>query len=163
MCIRDSILTFSWNSAGSSSNANIAPGDVLFEAVVYASKDETAQNALQLSSQLTPAYAFDKNLTTYNLTLDFGKEASDEFVVFQNQPNPFSDETLIGFNLPESSEVTLAVFDLAGKRVLESVGAFNQGFNTFKINGSNLGQSGVYHYRLTSEFGNQTRKLILTK
>lgn len=153
------VMTFSWNG-----NANIAPGDVLFEVTVYASEEQTAQSALQISSQLAAATAFDKNLNQYNLDLDFGiEEASEEFIVFQNTPNPFTDETVIGFNLPEGSNVTLTVFDLSGKRVFENTGAFAAGYNTFEIDGTKFGQSGVYHYRLTSDFGNQTRKFVLVK
>jgi len=128
------VLTFSWNG-----NANVAPGDVLFEVTVYSSEEQTAQGALQLSSQC------------------------EEFIVFQNTPNPFTDETVIGFNLPEGSNVTLTVFDLSGKRVFENTGAFAAGYNTFEIDGTKFGQSGVYHYRLTSDFGNQTRKFVLVK
>jgi hypothetical protein len=40
------------------------------------------------------------------------------FSLSQNFPNPFNSETVIRFALPEPGEVELAVYNLAGQRVV---------------------------------------------
>jgi hypothetical protein len=85
----------------------------------------------------------------------------------QNYPNPFNPETGIRYSLPHNSNVTLAVFDLTGRRVvtLES-GPKTAGQYLVRWDGRNSKgnrvASGVYFYRLeaTSPAGTMT---VLTK
>ncbi|MCI0699249.1 S8 family serine peptidase [candidate division KSB1 bacterium] len=71
----------------------------------------------------------------------------------QNYPNPFNPETNIRYELPHNGNVTLAVFDLTGRRVatLES-GPKVAGQHLVRWNGRNSKgarvPSGVYFYRL---------------
>ena len=43
--------------------------------------------------------------------------ANSSFVLYQNQPNPFSEQTRIGFDMPRASNATLSVYDLNSKLV----------------------------------------------
>ncbi len=66
----------------------------------------------------------------------------------QNYPNPFNPSTNIQFSVPQTSYVTLEVYNLVGERVgvlvSEQLGA---GTYNYDWNASNL-TSGVYFYRL---------------
>jgi hypothetical protein len=76
---------------------------------------------------------------------DAGAEA---FTLEQNAPNPFSDETSIGFTLPEASEVSLTVHDTFGRVVVEvAKGRVGAGQHRYRVQMSAL-PSGVYSYRL---------------
>lgn len=68
-----------------------------------------------------------------------------------NAPNPFRGRTMVSFDLPEASEVTLTVFDVMGRQVMNlDAGTMTPGTNqTIEIDGSALA-SGVYVYRLTA-------------
>lgn len=81
----------------------------------------------------------------------------------QNWPNPFNPTTVIRFQLPESSEVRLEVYDLLGRRVATlSDGMMQAGAHTVNFDASGL-SSGVYVYRLESTSGVLTRKMTLLK
>jgi hypothetical protein len=43
------------------------------------------------------------------------------FVLFQNYPNPFNPETIISWQLEESSHVTLRIFDMLGRIIVTLV------------------------------------------
>ncbi len=71
--------------------------------------------------------------------------------LFQNNPNPFKDQTVISFSLPIASQATLTIYDMNG-RVLKVVdGNYYQGLNEVSINRSDLGGSGVKYYTLRSQ------------
>ena len=71
----------------------------------------------------------------------------------QSYPNPFNSETVIRFEMREKQEVELAVYNLAGQRLVHLVeGSREAGVHTVRWNGRNeRGRelaSGVYVYRL---------------
>ncbi len=42
----------------------------------------------------------------------------NEFSLSQNYPNPFNPSTIIEFSLPQSSEVSLKIYDMLGKEIV---------------------------------------------
>ena len=97
----------------------------------------------------------------FELNINFleNKEASDEFQVFQNYPNPFTGSTIIGFNLPQKMEVTIAIHNAQGKKVAITQKEFAKGLNQFEFNRTDLG-TGVFYYTISAgEFSKTTRML----
>jgi hypothetical protein len=81
----------------------------------------------------------------------------------QNYPNPFNPVTTITYRLPSPGRVTLAVYDVKGRRVDTLVDALRPaGEHTVTWRADGLG-SGVYLYRLRTEQGTLTRKCLLSK
>ncbi len=68
----------------------------------------------------------------------------------QNYPNPFNPSTTIQFGLPEPAEVTLALYDMLGRRVMTIARQdYQAGRHKLTLNASALA-SGAYIYRLTA-------------
>ena len=91
-----------------------------------------------------------------------------ELVLHQNYPNPFNPETTIRFVLPRRSEVTLSVYNVLGQRVRELVSETRPaGVYEVRWDGtSGSGEpaaSGVYFYRLETDLGSESRKMVLIK
>lgn len=94
---------------------------------------------------------------------ELNEDMPAEFGLSQNYPNPFNPSTNISFDLPQSSNVTLEVFDMMGKRVATLVnGRVSAGSHQVTFNATNLA-SGIYIYRLNAGSFVQTRKLTLIK
>ncbi len=85
------------------------------------------------------------------------------------QPNPFNPMTTISFNLPERSNVKLAIFDLAGRlvRTLISGDQFESGYHEVEWNGKSNGgipaAGGVYLYKLDAGQYSDTKRMTLLK
>jgi hypothetical protein len=85
------------------------------------------------------------------------------FRLAQNYPNPFNPETTIEFSLAETSMATLAVHDLAGRRVATLVeGLLERGTHSVVFDAGAL-PSGVYIYALTTGTGSLSQKMVLIK
>ena len=85
------------------------------------------------------------------------------YVLSQNYPNPFNPTTTINFSLNKPSRVKLIVFDILGRKITTLVDGFKySGSYSIVFNGSNL-SSGIYIYCLITDYGNQIKKLVLTK
>ncbi len=90
-------------------------------------------------------------------------EVPDEVDLSQNYPNPFNPITTIEFALPEDADISLEVFDVTGRHVMElTSGRYSAGYHTVSFDGSQL-SSGVYIYRLTHGQEVITRQMMLMK
>ena len=126
----------------------------------------TAQTNGQLSEQLslldrpTAIEAYNQNGELMEVQLIFTKlSGAEEFDLFQNQPNPFYDKTMIGFYLPGDSEVQLIIRDEAG-RVLKTVKENRKaGRNTIQLDKEDL-TNGFIYYQLSSKFGTKVKKMV---
>lgn len=92
------------------------------------------------------------------------------FKLFQNYPNPFNPLTNIVFDLPEESQVSLVIYDLAGRPVWEmpnNNSVMSSGKYTVQWNGTNMGNvqvaTGIYFIRFITPKYNQTQKVIFMK
>lgn len=86
-----------------------------------------------------------------------------EFAMLQNYPNPFNPSTTIRFDVPEQTFVTLKIYDITGREVVELVSdEFNPGIYTVEWNAQGVA-SGVYYYRITAGEFTQVRSLIFMK
>jgi photosystem II stability/assembly factor-like uncharacterized protein len=85
------------------------------------------------------------------------------FSLEQNYPNPFNPSTVIGYDLPNSARVKLALFDVLGRQVRTLVDETKPaGTYTVEFDAGGL-PSGVYFYRLQANEFTQTKKLVLTR
>ena len=94
--------------------------------------------------------------------------ASADFSLEQNYPNPFNPETVISYRLSVVSDLTLAVYNLLGEKIVTLVDA-RQGAGRHQVrwngrdeNGQPV-SSGVYLYRLRAGNFVQTRKMMLVR
>lgn len=85
------------------------------------------------------------------------------YTLEQNYPNPFNPVTTIKFSLPETSSVTLSIYNALGERVAELVNSQLQaGSYVYQWDASKLA-SGMYLYELKTDKFVSTKKMILMK
>lgn len=83
-----------------------------------------------------------------------------DFALDQNYPNPFNPSTTIGYQLAQSSEVELKVFDILGREVATLVkGLMPAGSHSAVFSAGDL-SSGIYLYRLKAGNSVITRKMV---
>ena len=78
-------------------------------------------------------------------------------------PNPFRSSTEIVYALPQRTDVTLAVYDLMGRRVRQlASGARSAGIHRARLSSTSL-PSGAYVVRLQADGQQKTRRITVVK
>lgn len=85
-----------------------------------------------------------------------------EFRLYQNYPNPFNPVTTIKFDVAGTSGISIRVYDIIGREVSYFNQVLPAGVYKYDFDGSNLA-SGVYFYKLESDFYSDIKKMILLK
>jgi hypothetical protein len=86
--------------------------------------------------------------------------------LFQNQPNPFSPETSIAFDLPKAGPVELVIYGVNGRRIrglvkdTREAGRHAASWDGRDDAGEKVG-SGIYFYQLTAAGAAESRRMIL--
>lgn len=158
-------ITTSWNKSETESIRSDGSQPVIFKARFLATKSGRLRDFIELNGDLTSAEAYDAQLNSQRLALDF-VQARDEgpaFEVFQNQPNPVRFETAIPFVLPEAADVSLYLTDLSGRVIYTKSARFEAGENTWRLNRDVLRQAGSYFYTMESAFGQVTKKMLVVE
>ena len=88
--------------------------------------------------------------------------------VSQNYPNPFNPITNIRYDLPEATNVNIAIYDMMGRQVKNLINTNqNSGYKSIIWNGTNdngeMVSGGMYFYSIKTNTISQTRKMILLK
>jgi hypothetical protein len=100
---------------------------------------------------------------SYSNEVNVDVTAPVQFELAQNYPNPFNPSTTIKFALPQSSNVTLKVYNALGQEVSTLINQFMEsGLHTINFDASNL-NSGIYFYRLDSGQFSEVKKMTLIK
>ena len=150
--------TFSWNDINSRSE------EELFTIHFKAKKDGTLSESVSINSDITPAQAYvGDNLDIIPVTLTGRNNSEQEFVLYQNTPNPFNNATDIAFYLPTTTTATLTVLDVTGKVLYTQSGEYGKGLNNVIIDINQLNVGGVLYYKLETSYQSDTKKMIVLK
>jgi len=95
-------------------------------------------------------------------------ELPTQYALSPCMPNPFNPSTTLRFSLPADAEVSLSIYDLSGRRIVELISEdMPQGNHEVEWRGKDSGglpvASGVYFYRLEADDFVDTRKMTLIK
>ena len=86
-----------------------------------------------------------------------------EFALYQNYPNPLNPNTVIGYQLPFISKVSLKIYDILGREVetlvneLQEAGSYEVQFD------ARLLANGIYFYQLNAGDFSVVKKLVIVK
>lgn len=151
-------LSFSWNTIGNESFDKNVP---LFYMVFHANKNGFVSTNLDITDEVTKTLSVVSGEEAKVKVLFRNTDKSDSFIVFQNTPNPFKNETEIKFSLTQNANVELNVFDITGKIVYKTSGDFAKGISRFVVKSADLSSKGVFYYSLTSNGNKSTKKMIV--
>jgi hypothetical protein len=156
--LNDGIVTMSWNLEGADAQDVSQVVDLQF----VANTSGNVGSMIRMTSKVTEAEAYTSAGEILDVKLTQTGDAA-EFALYQNTPNPWNDQTIIGFDLPQDASVTFTVFDATGKVVKTVKGDFVRGYNTITLNAKDLPSTGVMYYRLESGNYSASKKMVLVK
>jgi len=156
--IEKGIITTSWNQI---QPITLNEGQHIFSLRFKTLKDAQLNEILRITSDFTLAQAYDQIGNPMAIALSFVK-TNQNLVLYQNKPNPFSDQTTISFNLPSSSEVLISIFDVSGRLLKDIQKEFVQGYNEITISENDIRSTGILYYQLKTADGTIIKKMVHT-
>ena len=93
---------------------------------------------------------------------------AEEFILYDNYPNPFNPSTNISYLISNREHVNIVIFDVNGSKVIElfndykSAGTYSIDWNGTNEKGIEV-SGGVYFYSIQSGDFRQTKKMVLLK
>ena len=156
--IVDSTVRFSW----------VAPEAVNPSAVIklhmQAIRSGKLSDMIDVDNSFLNAEIYDEDEEEYTLTLNWEEEgaeqAGDDIQLHQNRPNPWMDETIIPFEIPETGEVTLEITNALGVKVSTVTQEFAAGKQQFKITNDSW-VPGLYYYTIRFEDTQLTKTMLI--
>jgi hypothetical protein len=154
------VITTSWTNNKAQTAMRAAD---LFTISFIAKADGQLRDLLTVNSSFTKAEAYNGNLDLMDVQMRFDAAVAvtNELRLYQNMPNPFKQETLIGFELPEAGAATLNIYDVSGKLLKQIEGEYAKGYNSISLSEDGL-SPGLLHYQLIAEAGIKTRKMLFS-
>ena len=130
------------------------------ELFIYIDGD-APRSTVEISYQL-----FSKDGAAGNGIMELG--TPDEFKLYQNYPNPFSNQTTLQYDVAEATSVKIYIYNTLGQLV-KTIDQGENGVGTYTVewdgkndDGDTL-SSGVYFYQLRTKDFNKTMKMLLVK
>ncbi len=151
-------LTVSWNRP---ENETIT-ANTIFSLAFEATEDGLLSEFLSLSDRPTVIEAYDDTDEPLDIALVFN-ELSDTrpFEVYQNKPNPFTEQTSIGFYLPTAESVAFTLLDVTGTVIYQSTETYDKGENMILVDRQILPMNGVFYYHLATKRSTVTKSMLV--
>jgi hypothetical protein len=129
----------------------------------FSYKDTKKENGVYFY-KLTLLDAKDAILSSEEIKLGISDIA--DFKLHQNNPNPFNPSTIISYELKSPSFVHLRVYTLTGQLVADLVNE-QQAAGDYSVEFNSLNypeiSTGIYFYKLETQYSSDIRKMILAK
>ena len=156
--LTEGTITTTWSNAN---GITLEDGAVLFSLTIESTETVNLSDVISINSTHTVAEAYNNDLDVHTVGVQFNRAEGQAFQLFQNQPNPFNGETMIGFNMPKSGLATLKVMNIAGQVLTTKSAEFVRGYNQIALSKSELNASGVLYYQIETADHSATKKMII--
>ena len=153
-------VAFSWNSEQG------AVSDISMPIYYLSVKDYNASKfKLSLMKDLPKAEMYlgeqlHTKVPSLSLYNDNGKS---QFILYQNEPNPFKEVTEIKFYLPEKQDITLSFYGPDGTKIYSILDELDEGEHSYKVSADQFEGASVVYYQLSSELFNASNKMIIVR
>jgi len=149
-------LTFAWNAEETAALGGTPLMTLEFEVL----QETRADEALRLSSHLTPALAYDSEGNAFSLHLAPSFSGQTALVLSGARPNPFRSAAAIHFYLPRAGTIHFSLLDATGRILFQTRQALDAGAGRIELPETATPGPGVYFYRLEFEGTVRSGKLV---
>jgi hypothetical protein len=151
-------LALSWNA---SEDLNVDADSPVFYIQLLANKKVRAADVIRISDDIAQSLII-SNYEESDLNLVFRNmdDSNLTYALYQNEPNPFDNNTVIAFEIPQSQDVSLQIFDTNGKLAWVFDQYLEKGKHEITVSFEELKKTGIYYYTIETKDFVSTRKMI---
>ena len=158
---KSGLINMSWNGdfvSGDESNT-------LFSLKLKLKSDAYVSDIVEIEDRVLKAEAYYKDASVAGIDIEFKSSMDDIRTVslYQNTPNPWTDETVINFFMPKADNYTINVYDVNGKLLCTFSDVAGEGMNGLRLENSDFEYGGVMYYELIASDVRLVNKMLLVK
>jgi hypothetical protein len=155
---KEGVITTSFNTS-----TVLADDALLFTLKLRAKANTNLSEVVSINSRVTNTEAYNQQNEVMGVQLSFNQSLQqlDRVALYQNSPNPFSEETALSFYLPKAAKAVLTIRDVKGALIYKVEGNYAKGMNQIVLKEEHLRAVGVMYYTLETADFIDTRKMIL--
>lgn len=150
-------IAFSWHNLDLTS---VASNEVLFTILFEALDNGDLSSNVRITSDKVLTEAYNEDTESMPIRLEYRSILQPNFALLQNNPNPFSTATTIGFTLAEDGDTKLTFYDITGKVLKVIDQQLKAGHHEVLIDANDLPAQGVILYELESNGHKDTKKML---
>ena len=174
--LEDQLLTMAWTDDEIlSRNSDVERGvtlddnKVMFTIIARAkNKGSLDASNITMSSEVTDAIGYTGSGYEISTGLLFKEAEKDNYgiepgviTLYQNTPNPFKDETVLSFAIPERGLVQITIFDQTGRILFTHNQVYEKGRQNMVVRADQISGSGMMYYQMDYGEFTSTRKMLL--
>ncbi len=122
------------------------------------------RDRISLDHKVLVSEMYNEEEETFDLRLRWDAEdvawIAEEVTLHQNRPNPWGDETIIPFEIPQAGEVALSITNAVGEEILLMTNEFAAGMQQFTIRNDGWPQ-GLYYYTIRTGDVQLTKTMLI--
>gem|GEM_PF-745728 len=155
---KEGLIHVSWHDLSRSLDQN----RVLMKLQFRGLREGQMSQVITITDQGILAEAYPHSGETMDIQLHFPNPSlrEDNFELFQNEPNPFTQRTRVRFFLPDKMQASLRFTDTNGKLLKLVQDEFSAGENEIWLAPGSFKGHGIIYYTLIAGPYTQTRKMI---
>ena len=156
---QDGKITVSWHAADLKEYVS---GETLFSVDFLSKTSGVKYDAISINSSITKAEAYvGEEVLDVNLISGASEKDITGFELYQNSPNPFTNNTQIKFGIPQAGDVSFTVHSLTGQVMYKLNKHFIAGSHSISLNKEDLDYAGVLYYTVEFAGDTQTKQMII--
>ena len=157
---REGIINISWNTIN---ELQLSKGSSILKLNIVPRANGRLSDMIRLSDKGLASQTYNNNDISSNRVEIIWDAPSNEFVLYQNTPNPWTQSTDISFMIPVDGNVTINIRSVNGQKVKTFEGFYKSGEHSVKVTNQDLLESGVYYYEMRYENQIVVEKMILLR
>ncbi|MBK8831550.1 MAG: T9SS type A sorting domain-containing protein [Saprospiraceae bacterium] len=143
---------------------DVSADDVLFTLQLRAIKSGNIGQALSINSEITEAEIYLANEETFLPVLNVhDPHAESDLQILSCAPNPWKEETIINFYMPESEQVNFTLFDISGREIFSTSSYLKKGYHQQLLKSSDFQGTGILFFQISTSDMSEITKLIVVK
>ncbi len=152
-------MTISWFDQNT---VNISSNEELFTIQLRANESGTLSQSLSINSDITDAELYLSGDQTFLPVLAVENQNDDRLLeIVSCLPNPWTNQTLVHFYLPESDQVTFTLFDATGRQIWTSAENLIKGHQQYLIRSSDFSDRGMIFFEISTMKHKEVQKMIV--
>ena len=143
---------------------DVSAEDILFTLQLRATTSGNIGQALSINSEITEAEIYLANEETFLPFLNVhGQHAESDLKIISCAPNPWKEETMIHFYLPESNQVDFTLSDVSGREIFSTNTYLKSGYHQHQLKASDFQGRGILFLRISTSNMSEVTKLIIVE